>query len=95
LAEIQRIKSEGDYKAAKNLVETYGVKIDKDLHKEVLERYTKLNLAPYKGFINPVYKPIYDKNGNITDVMIDYTESYTDQMLRYSRDYRTLPLINE
>ena len=95
LAEIQRIKSEGDYRAAKNLVEKYGVKIDKTLHQEVLERYNKLNLAPYKGFINPVYKPTYDKDGNITDITIDYTESYTNQMLRYSHDYRTLPLINE
>ena len=81
--------------AAKNLVEKYGVKIDKTLHQEVLERYNKLNLAPYKGFINPVYKPTYDKDGNITDITIDYTESYTNQMLRYSHDYRTLPLINE
>lgn len=95
LAEIQRIKSEGDYKAAKELVENYGVKINKELHKEILERYKKLNLAPYKGFINPVYKPEYDKEGNIIDVKIDYTESYSSQMLRYSKDYRTLPLENE
>ena len=95
LAEIQRIKSEGDYTAAQKLVETYAVKIDPTLHKEVLERYKKLDLAPYKGFINPVYTPEYDSKGNITDVKIDYTESYADQMLRYSTQYRTLPLINE
>ena len=90
LAEIQRIKSEGDYEAAKQLVETYGVKVDAELHKEVLDRYNKLNLAPYKGFINPVYKAITDADGNITDVQIDYTEGYAEQMLRYSRDYHSL-----
>ena len=95
LAEIQRVKSEGDYLGAQRLVETYAVKIDPELHKEVLERYNKLNLAPYKGFINPVYKPEYDKDGNITDVKIDYTEGYAEQMLRYSKQYGTLPLVNE
>ena len=95
LAEIQRIKSEGDFKAAQALVETYAVKINPELHKEVLERYEKLNLAPYKGFINPVYTAVKDANGNIIDVKVSYTEGYADQMLRYSRDYSTLPLINE
>jgi dipeptidyl-peptidase-3 len=95
LAEIQRVKSTGDFKGAQALIETYGVKIDPELHKEILERYTKLNIAPYKGFINPVYTAVRDKDGNITDVTISYDESYADQMLRYSRDYATLPLINE
>ena len=95
LAEIQRIKSEGDFKAAQSLVETYAVKINPELHKEVLERYEKLNLAPYKGFINPVYTAVKDAQGNITDVKLSYTEGYAEQMLRYSRDYSTLPLINE
>lgn len=94
LAEIQRIKSEGDYSAARNLVETYGVKVDPVLHAEVLERYARLNIAPYKGFINPVYTAVRDEKGNITDVRISYDESYEDQMLRYSRDYSTLPNIN-
>lgn len=94
LAEIQRIKSEGDYEAARDLVETYAVKVDPTLHAEVLARYKALNLAPYKGFINPVYTPVLDKDGNITDVTIDYTESFADQNLRYSRDYATLPLVN-
>lgn len=90
LAEIQRIKSEGDYAAGRDLVEKYAVKFDPELHKEVLERYAKLNIAPYKGFVNPVYTPVVDENGNITDVKIDYTEDYIDQMLRYSRDYSSL-----
>ncbi len=94
LAEIQRIKSTGDFAAAQQLVENYGVKIDQELHKEVLDRYSKLNLAPYKGFINPVYTAVKDADGNITDVTIDYTEGYADQMLRYSKDYRTLPNVN-
>ena len=95
LAEIQRIKSEGDYLAAQKLVEAYGVKIDPVLHREILDRYERLNLAPYKGFINPVYTAVRDKDGNITDVKIDYTEGYAAQMLRYSRDYATLPLVND
>lgn len=95
LAEIQRIKSTGDFKAAQALVENYGVKIDPALHQEVLDRYQKLNIAPYKGFINPVYTAVKDSKGNITDVKIDYTEGYADQMLRYSRDYSVLPLVNE
>jgi Peptidase family M49. len=94
LAEVQRIKSEGDYEAGKKLVETYGVKVDPKLHKEVLARYEKLNLAPYKGFVNPVYKPVTDANGKITDITISYDENYIDQQLRYSRQYSVLPLKN-
>ena len=94
LAEIQRITSEGDYPAAKAMVETYAVRVNQDLHKEVLERYAKLNLAPYKGFVNPVYTAERDKDGNITDVTIDFTEPYIDQHLRYSRDYSPLPSVN-
>lgn len=94
LAEVQRIKSEGDYEAGKKLVETYGVKVDPKLHKEVLTRYEKLNLAPYKGFVNPVYKPVTDANGKITDITISYDENYIDQQLRYSRQYSVLPLKN-
>lgn len=90
LAEIQRIKSEGDLRAARQMVERYGVQIDAKLHQEVLERYSKLNLAPYKGFINPRYTPIYDQEGHITDVHIDYLETYDEQMLRYSKQYNTL-----
>lgn len=92
LCEIQRIKSEGDYEAARALVETYGVKLDKALHEEVRERYRTLHLAPYKGFVNPVYVPEYDAEGRIADVKIDYTEGYTEQMLRYSRDYSNLSI---
>lgn len=95
LAEIQRIKSTGDYEAGKNLVETYAVKVDPNLHKEVLARYEKLNIAPYKGFINPVYTPVKDSNGNITDVKISYDEGYSEQMLRYSKDYSPLPTYND
>lgn len=94
LAEIQRITSEGDYAAAKEIVETYAVKVDQPLHQEILDRYAHLNLAPYKGFVNPVYTPVYDAEGNITDVKIDYTEGYVEQHLRYSRDYSWLPDIN-
>ncbi|MGL5980312.1 MAG: dipeptidyl-peptidase 3 family protein [Phocaeicola sp.] len=94
LTEVQRIKSEGDYAAARNLVENYAVKIDRSLHGEVLERYSKLNLAPYKGFVNPVYKAVYDAEGKISDVKISYTEGYAEQMLRYSKDYATLPYRN-
>ena len=90
LAEVQRIKSEGDYEAARTLVENYGVRIDPKLHAEILERYRHLNLAPYKGFVNPVYTPVLDASGEITDVKISYDEGYTEQMLRYSRDYSTL-----
>lgn len=91
LGEIQRIKSEGDYAAGEALVEKYAVKVDPTLHKEVLDRYAKLNIAPYKGFVNPVYTPVKDADGNITDVTISFEEGYLPQMFRYSRDYSTLP----
>jgi len=94
LAEIQRVKSTGDFAAARDLVENYAVKVDPALHKEVLERYKKLNLAPYKGFVNPVYTAVTDDQGNITDVTVSYDEDYVEQMLRYSRDYATLPVRN-
>lgn len=90
LAEIQRIKSEGDYEAARQLVEKYAVNIDPALHREILARYKKLNLAPYKGFINPKMTLVFDEEGNPIDVNLDYEESYTDQMLRYSDEYGTL-----
>ncbi len=90
LAEIQRIKSEGDYEAARHLVETYAVTVDPELHAEVLERYRKLNLAPYKGFINPWLLPVCDEKGNITDIQINYSETYEHQMMRYSSEYATL-----
>ena len=90
LAEIQRIKSEGDFMSARRMVETYAVKIDPELHNEVLERYKKLNLAPYKGFINPWMLPVYDENGEIADIQINYSETYEHQMLRYSSEYATL-----
>lgn len=90
LAEIQRTKSEGDLQAARQMVERYGVQIDAKLHQEVLERYSKLHLAPYKGFINPRYTPVCDSEGRITDVHIDYLETYDEQMLRYSKQYNTL-----
>lgn len=95
LAEIQRIKSEGDYETARRLVENYAVKIDPELHKEVLIRYEKLHLAPYKGFINPVYIAVTDEDGDITDVKISYEEGYAEQMLRYSKDHANLPYWNE
>jgi len=87
LHEIQRIKSEGDFDAAKSLVEKYGIKLNPDLHREVLDRYASLNIAPYKGFINPWMKPQYDADGNIKDIVLDYTETYSHQMLRYSGEY--------
>lgn len=90
LAEIQRIKSEGDFEAARQLVEKYAVNIDPELHREILARYNKLNLAPYKGFINPKMTLEMDEEGEITDVVLDYEESYVDQMLRYSDEYGTL-----
>lgn len=90
LAEVQRIKSTGDYAAGKKMVERYGVKFDRSLHMEVMARYARLNIAPYKGFVNPVYTAVTDNAGNITDVKIDYTEGYVDQMLRYSKDYSPL-----
>ena len=94
LAEIQRIKSTGDYEAAHKLVEAYAVKVDPELHAEVLERYKKLNLAPYKGFINPKYEAVTDADGNITDVTVTYDEGYAEQMLRYGKDYSVLPSVN-
>ena len=94
LAEIQRITSEGDYAAAKEIVENYAVKVNPELHREIRARYAKLNLAPYKGFVNPVYTAIKDAEGNITDVKIDFSEGYIDQHLRYSRDYSPLPDVN-
>lgn len=90
LAEIQRIKSEGDYAAGAALVEKYAVKVDPALHKEVLDRYATLNIAPYKGFVNPVYTPVTDADGNITDITVTYTEDYLPQMFRYSKDYSPL-----
>ncbi len=95
LAEIQRIKSEGDYEGARKLVETYGVQVEAKVHKEILERYARLKLSPYKGFINPVYQAVRDAQGNITDVTISYDEAFDAQNLRYSRDYHFLPLVNE
>lgn len=92
LSEIQRIKSEGDYEAARALVEKYAVKLDATLHEEILNRYRSLHLAPYKGFVNPVYLPQYDAEGRIVDVKLDYTEGYTEQMLRYGRDYSNLTI---
>ena len=90
LAEVQRIKSEGDFEAARQLVEQYAVKVDPQLHAEVLERYQRLNLAPYKGFINPQLLPVYDANGEICDIQVNYSEGYAHQMLRYSSEYATL-----
>ena len=90
LAEIQRITSEGDYNAARDLVETYAVKVDPEIHREVLDRYATLSLAPYKGFVNPVYTPVTDGNGDIIDINVSYDEDYVPQMLRYGRDYSAL-----
>ena len=90
LKEIQRIKSEGDFEAGKNLIETYGVKVNRVIHKEVLERYAALDLAPYSGFINPVLVPVFDGQGEMTDVKIEYPENYTEQMLGYSENYSFL-----
>ena len=95
LAEVQRIKSEGDYEAGKALVEKYAVKVDIELHKEVLARYKKLNLAPYKGFVNPKYSLVEDENGMVTDVTVTYNEEYDEQMLRYSKDYSALDTYND
>ncbi len=94
LAIIQGITSVGDYETAKDFVEAYAVKVNPELHAEVLQRYAKLNLAPYKGFVNPVYNVVCDKDGNITDVTLDFTEGYVEQHLRYSRDYSPLPSVN-
>ncbi|MDD4922684.1 MAG: dihydrofolate reductase, partial [Bacteroidales bacterium] len=94
LAEIQRIRSTGDYQAAQKMVETYGVKVDPALHQEILARYKALNLAPYKGFVNPVYTAEYDTKGKISNVKVSYTEGYAEQHLRYSKQYKTLPTYN-
>ena len=94
LAELQRIKSEGDFEAGRKLVEDYGVKVDRALHDEVLARYARLNLAPYKGFVNPVMKEVRNAAGEVTDVTLDYTEDYPTQMMRYSKDYSFLPTYN-
>ena len=90
LAEVQRIKSEGDYEAGRALVETYGVNINAELHAEVLERYKRLDIAPYKGFLNPRMLPVHNAKGEVVDISLDYSESYDEQMLRYSRQYGTL-----
>lgn len=94
LTEVQRIKSEGDYEAGKTLVETYGVKVDAALHQEILARYEALDIAPYKGFVNPVYKLVTDENGKVTDVTVSYNENFVNQQLRYSHQYSALPLKN-
>ena len=94
LAEIQRIKSTGDFEAGKKLIETYAVKVNQPIHKELLERYEALNLSPYRGFVNPVYKLVTDDNGEVTDVTVSYDEGYADQHLRYSKQYSVLPNIN-
>ena len=94
LAEIQRVKSEGDFNGAKSLVENYAVQVDQKLLAEVLARYKALNLKPYKGFVNPVFEAVTDKDGKITDVKISYNEGYVDQMLRYSKDFSSLPTYN-
>lgn len=90
LGEIQRIKSEGDYEAGRDLVEKYAVRVDQNIHKEILERYSHLNIAPYKGFVNPVYIPVKNNKGEIIDITVRYDEDYIPQMLRYSRDYSPL-----
>ena len=90
LAEVQRIKSEGDFNAGRDLVENYGVKVDQTIHQEMLDRYAQLDIAPYKGFVNPIYTLKKDKKGNIIDVNSSYKEGYVQQMLRYSRDYSPL-----
>ena len=94
LVEIQRVKSTGDFESAHHLVETYGVKVNQSLHAEVLERFRKLNLAPFRGFVNPVYTLVKDRKGNIIDVQISYDENFVEQHLRYSRDFSVLPTFN-
>ncbi|MDR1738182.1 MAG: dipeptidyl peptidase 3 [Candidatus Symbiothrix sp.] len=95
LAEIQRIKSTGDFRAAQKLVETYAVKVNPELHKEIKERYDQLNIPPYRGFVNPVYELVKDKKGNVIDVKVSYKEGYAEQMMRYSKEYSTLPSYND
>jgi dipeptidyl-peptidase-3 len=94
LAEVQRIKSEGDFEAGKTLVETYGMKVNQPLHAEVLTRYARLNLAPYKGFVNPKMNVIKNDAGEVTDIVLDYSEGYSEQMLRYGKKYSFLPTYN-
>ena len=94
LREVQRIKSEGDYEAGRDLVESYGVQVEAALHQEVLKRVEKLKIAPYSGFINPVLRPIKDESGNITDVTIEYPNDFTQQHLYYSENYGFLPVRN-
>ena len=91
LAEIQRIKSTGDFEAAKEYIETYAVKVNQPIHKEVLERYEALNLSPYRGFVNPVYNLVTNDNGKVTDITVSYDEGYAEQHLRYSKQYSVLP----
>ena len=95
LKEIQRVKSEGDFEAAKQLVEDFGVKVDRSLHEEILARFKKLDLAPYAGFLNPVYELKTWPCGTVADVLVSYEEEYSTQMLRYSKDYGFLPMVNE
>ncbi|MDR0541648.1 MAG: dipeptidyl peptidase 3 [Dysgonamonadaceae bacterium] len=95
LAEVQRVRSEGDFKGARHLIEKYAVKIDPALHREIKDRYDKLGIAPYKGFVNPVYTVVKDQKGNIKDIRISYTEGYAEQMLRYSKEYSALPTYND
>jgi dipeptidyl-peptidase-3 len=90
LKEIQRIKSEGDFQAGKDLIENYGVKVDAGLHSEILSRYEKLNLAPYTGFVNPILNPVYDQNGEISDVKVEYVDDYLGQMMFYGKNYSFL-----
>jgi len=94
LEEIQRIKSEGDFEAGKKLIEEYGVKVDPKVHAEILERYAKLNLAPYTGFVNPMISPVYGPDGNISDIAIEYVDDYLSQMLYYGKKYSFLPVTN-
>ncbi|MDR2810950.1 MAG: dipeptidyl peptidase 3, partial [Tannerellaceae bacterium] len=95
LAEVQRIKSEGDYEAGKRLVENYGVKVEPTLHTEIWKRYAELNLSPYKGFVNPVMKVVKNDRNEPTDILLDYTEGYSEQMLRYGKNYSFLPTYND
>ena len=87
---MRRIKREGDYEAGRKLVETYAVNIDSDIHNEVLQRYKRLNIAPYKGFLNPRMLPVFNAKGEVIDITLDYSECYEEQMLRYSQQYATL-----
>jgi len=90
MGEVQRIKSTGDFAAAQKLVETYAIRVDRAINQEIVDRYNKLNLRPYRGFVNPIYTPVFDKKGNFIDLKIDYTEGYSEQHLRYSKDYSNL-----